>query len=187
MKTQGVKMVAKTLGLSLGMGALGVAVLSGCFGSEPEPQRVSIAQACSAPKYTITMGKLTTAEVNTLAKSEFKAILEEGLRGSNCFTIAPKASEGSYVLDVEYRFKIDETKEETSMVSSKDSAMLSSDVKFTLKAAKNTITQNATSTLKLSGQKYLGLGEEVNVSQAQKEDLVKKSLNTIFTNLSSMK
>ncbi len=38
----------------------------------------------------------------------------------------------------------------------------------------------------MSEKKYLGIGDEVQFTQEQKEDVLKRSLKTIFTNLSAM-
>ena len=37
--------------------------------------------------------------------------------------------------------------------------------------------------MKMSGKKYLGIGEEPQITQEQKERLVQRALKTIFTNL----
>ena len=59
-------------------------------------------------------------------------------------------------------------------------------MQFNLYNKAKTIQQNAISTLKLSEKTYLGLGENVQVTQGQKEEVIRRSLKTIFANLSTM-
>lgn len=172
-----------------GMGVLGLSLfMAGCFSGEPAPQeKGEIAQMCSEPRYTIVFGKIDAKKENILSKKEFQVILDESLAQSGCFKIEPKASaDTSYTLNIKYGFEIDEVKENTSMVSSKDSATLKSDISFTLVNKTKTIQQNATNTLKLSEKKYLGVGDELEITQEQKKDVMQRSLKTIFNNLSTM-
>ena len=104
----------------------------------------------------------------------------------SCFKIESKISPTSYTLNIKYGFEIQETKEDTSAISTKDSATLKSDVSFTMTNKTNTIQQNATSTLKMSEKKYLGVGDELEITQDQKQNVIRRSLRTIFNNLSNM-
>lgn len=164
-------------------------VLSGCFGT-PEPEAKDVAvQFCNEPKYTISIGQINTTDTNIFPKGEFKAMLEQNLRDSNCFSILAKPNSDTYVLNVEYGVKIDKTTEETSAVSSKDFVNLTSEMRFTLHnaGAKKTITQNALSTLKVSGKKVLGVGENVEITNEQKRDVIYRNFKTIFSNLAQTK
>lgn len=168
---------------------LGVAVLlfAGCGGNEPEIVTQDT-QVCNQPKYTIAIGKISTTDSNVMSKEDFRSLLGKTIKNTNCFIVESKLSNPKvgYVLDIEYGLQVQETKEDTSMISSKDTALLKSEVHFTLKNPSQTITQNASNTMKLSGKKYLGLGEKVEVTYEQKSGFVKKSLYSIITNLSKM-
>nr|WP_317403835.1 hypothetical protein [uncultured Helicobacter sp.] len=170
-------------------GAFGLGLLmAGCFSGEPTPSADNgeITQICNEPKYTIALGKIDTTKENILSKKDFQAILDESLAKSGCFKIESKISPTSYTLNIKYGFEIQETKEDTSAISTKDSATLKSDVSFTMTNKTNTIQQNATSTLKLSEKKYLGVGDELEITQEQKQNVIRRSLRTIFNNLSNM-
>ncbi|TLD97394.1 hypothetical protein LS71_001185 [Helicobacter jaachi] len=159
----------------------------GCFSNTPEPQkRVEIQKICASTQYPITFGKIQASAENMLSKKEFKAILDDALVDCGCFEVVQKPDENTYVLDIKYDFVIDEVKENTSAISSKDSATLKSSIRFTLNNKAKTIQQSATSTLKLSEKKYLGVGDDLQITREQKEELVKRSLNTLFSNLSNM-
>ncbi len=164
------------------------AIMSGCFSSSPNmaESNIQIAQVCNTPQYDIILGKIESSKGNVLPTEEFKSILEKSLIDSGCFNIQSKSSDRTYRLDVKYNLGIQQTKEDTSIVSSKDNVTLKSDVQFNLYKKTNTIQQKATSTLKLSEKKYLGLGEDVQITQEQKENVLKRSFRTIFANLSNM-
>lgn len=170
-------------------GAFGLGLLmAGCFSGEPStPQdNGEITQVCSEPKYNVVFGKVSTTKENILSKKDFQAILDESLAKSGCFKIESKPSPTSYTLNIKYGFEIQETKEDTSAISTKDSATLKSDVSFTLTNKTSTIQQNAVSTLKLSEKKYLGVGDELEITQEQKQNVIRRSLRTIFNNLANM-
>lgn len=170
-------------------GAFGLGLLlAGCFSGEPStPQdNGEITQICNEPKYTIALGKIDTTKENILSKKDFQAILDESLAKSGCFKIESKTTPTNYTLNIKYGFEIQETKEDTSAISTKDSATLKSDVSFTMTNKTNTIQQNATSTLKMSEKKYLGVGDELEITQDQKQNVIRRSLRTIFNNLSNM-
>lgn len=167
---------------------VGVAsLLAGCLGAKPKPQSAELAQTCVEPKYTIALGDIKSGNRNILSKDEFLTFLNKGIQKSNCFIVQSKIKDPKvgYVLDIEYDFELSEVQEK-KMLSSKDSVSLKSEVKFYLSKPDNKIIQSAVSTTKMSGKKYLGVGENVHITQEQKEDLIARSLNTIFTNLSSL-
>lgn len=167
---------------------IGVAsFLAGCLGVNLKPQSAKLAQVCVEPKYTIALGEIKGGNSGILSKSEFLAFLDKGIQQSNCFILQLKNKDPKvdYVLDVEYDFELSEVREK-KMFSSKDSVSLKSEVKFYLSKADNKIIQSAVSTTKMSGKKYLGVGENVQITQEQKEDLITRSLNTIFKNLSKL-
>lgn len=169
--------------------SLSVAILlfAGCVGNEPKIVTQD-AQVCNQPKYTIAIGKINTTDSNVMSKEDFRSLLNNTIKNTNCFIVEPVLSNPKvgYTLDIEYGFQMQETKEDTSVISSKDTALLKSEVRFILKNPSKTITQNASNTMKLSGKKYLGLGEKVEVTYEQKSGLVKKSLYSIITNLSKI-
>lgn len=155
-----------------------------CFEKEPTPpQTIEITKSCSTPRYTVVMGKLESSGKNVLPKDAFKALLDKALMDTGCFRIESKPSKDSWTLDVTYTFEVQETKEDTSVISTKDNVVLKSDVHFHLFNKTQTIQQSATSTLKLSEKKYLGMGDELQITQEQKENVVKRSFRTIFSNL----
>lgn len=163
-------------------------VLVGCLGGEPKPQaNHEMAQVCFQPKYTIVLGDIKALKSTLLPKDEFARILSQSMQKSHCFVMQSKLNDpkDGYVLNVEYNFEFAEVKEK-KMLSSKDTATLKSEVKFSLVNPDKKIIQTAVSTTKMSGQKYLGVGESIQITQAQKENLVERSLHTIFTNLSGM-
>ena len=166
--------------------AAGVFLMAGCFSQTPNtPQSTQLSAICGAPKYNIVLGKIESSKESVLSRQEFRAVLDKALSESGCFVTQTKADEKSYMLDIKYSFIIAQTTEE-SAISSKDNKTLKSNVQFNLYNKSKTIQQNATSTLKMSEKKYLGIGDEVQFTQEQKEDVLKRSLKTIFTNLSAM-
>ena len=174
--------------LYMSLGSVMCFVMVGCFSNTPDVPDNSgqITQICAMPKYDIVLGKIELGKDNVLPASEFKVILDKALRDSNCFNIQTKKDDKTYTLDVKYNFVIAQNKQDMSAISTKDNAMIQSDVQFNLYNKTNTIQQNATSTLKLSEKKYLGIGENVQITQEQKENVLRRSLKTIFNNLSNM-
>lgn len=171
-----------------GIGMISIMYLmSGCFSNEPTPPSVQneIEKICNEAKYTITLGQISDIGHNVLSRQDFKVILDKALRDSGCFIVESKLSnpEKGYVLNIEYGLEVKESKKDTSAISTQSSATLRSEVRFVMNRAHYTITQNASSTMKMSGKKYLGIGETPQVTQEQKERLVQRALKTIFTNL----
>lgn len=159
----------------------------GCFSNTLDipTEGARIEQVCSTPKYNIALIKIENGKENTLPKQEFQAILDKALVDSNCFNFV-KNDDKAYTLHIRYNFTITEVSEDTSAISSKEQVTLKSNVQFNLYNKAKTIQQNAISTLKLSEKTYLGLGENVQVTQGQKEEVIRRSLKTIFANLSTM-
>ena len=170
------------------IGMIGIMYLmTGCFSNKPTPSSTQneIEKMCNEAKYTITLGQINDIGQNVLSKQDFRTILDKALRDSGCFVVESKLNnrEKGYVLNIEYGLEVKESKKDTSAVSTQSSASLKSEVRFVMSRANYTITQNASSIMKMSGKKYLGIGEEPQITQEQKERLVQRALKTIFTNL----
>lgn len=172
----------------LHISAVFIAVLfTGCFFSTPTPEsKIDIARVCNSAKYNVAIGSIQPGKDNTFSASDFKVLLDRALFDSGCFNVQSKHGEKTYTLNVKYNFEISRTIEDTSVISSKDNVMLKSNVQLILAGKAGSIQQSATSTLKLSEKKYLGLGDNIQVTAEQKENVLRRTLNTIFTNLSSM-
>ncbi|RDU59498.1 hypothetical protein [Helicobacter marmotae] len=163
-----------------------VLLTTSCASKKPDTPPAKPTQFCKNPEYQIILGEIQTHKDNILSKEEFMPILDVALAQSGCFDKVKKPTDNVYKLDIFYNLALLETKENTSLLSSKDSITLRGDMQFKLTHTSKSIEQNATSTLKLSEKKYLGIGQEVDISKEQKEDVIKRCLKTIFTNLSNM-
>lgn len=158
-------------------------LIIGCGKPEAADSKSVSVFTCEMPKYKIMLGKMTPAKTNTMDKAEFNDIFTKTLANSKCFILESKMDKDTYTLDVTYNIALSRANEDVNMIKQESNIKLTSDISFVLKNAKESINQNATSYIKISNEKYIGLGKDAEISQAQKQELITRTLNTIFKNL----
>lgn len=130
---------------------------------------------CQAPIAEVSLQNITQkTSQTTLSKDEYKNILIQILKGTNCLTIVPKNQNNTYALSATYEVNLD-TQEKKEMLSSQSTHTLKAKVTLYITGQNEIRQEVGQSMLQAQEKRVLGLGEKEEISREDEMNALKNS------------
>ncbi|PAF47631.1 hypothetical protein BKH41_06965 [Helicobacter sp. 12S02232-10] len=158
--------------------AISLIFIYGCA----QPQNISTSfptKECSTPLAEIYVESITHEKNDLNITPEFiKALLEKNLK-DNCLVIAKEPSSNTYLVKINYKTSLQSSSDE-KIASSEVKNILSSEVTLSLKNKTTTKNFKGKNSIRINGKKILSIGQDASITQEDKNQSTNEAFQAAY-------